>query len=137
MSVSGRGAKAKGDKYEREIAAYLNKHVFGRDQAHRAPLSGGGFIMSHGGADLTGTPDLFVEAKRTERLNIRDALAQAERNIATTGDPSMPCVITRRNQEILEDSLCTMRLKHFHYLYAHYLIAQGHSHVINEVPQLP
>jgi hypothetical protein len=121
-----KGMKAKGDKYERDIAEYLNTHVFKSQQCHRAPLSGGGFILSHGGADLTGTHEIFVEAKRTERLNIRSALAQAEKNLATTGETDMPTVITRRNREPLEDSLVTMRLKDWTELYSALMREQGY-----------
>lgn len=118
--------KAKGDGYERELAAYLNDQLFaGREQVFRTPLSGGGMHVSRGAADLTGTPDLHVEAKRVERLNIRTALAQAERNAA--GTPDTPIVVNRRNREKTGESLVTLRLDEFLKLYAAYLTVAGYK----------
>ena len=75
--------KRKGDGYERELAHWLNTNVYKEERCERAPLSGGGSVnMAAGGADLLGTPGIFVEAKRVEKLPWRDALAQAERNSA-------------------------------------------------------
>jgi hypothetical protein len=114
----GNPQKAKGDKYEVDLAHYFNDHVFMEERCQRAPLSGGGKIGLHaGGADLLGTPLVFVEAKRVERLNVRDAMRQAERNIQQTRSPEAPVVITRRNQEALADSLVIMRLKDWKLMY--------------------
>jgi len=123
----GNPQKAKGDKYEVDLAHWFNEHIFGEERVQRAPLSGGGKVGLHaGGADLLGTPEIFVEAKRTERLNVRDALAQAERNIRDTRSTEFPVVITRRNREALDDSLCVIRLKHMKVLYAALLRERGH-----------
>jgi len=114
----GNPQKAKGDKYEVDLAHYFNDNVFKEERCQRAPLSGGGKVGLHaGGADLLGTPLVFVEAKRVERLNVRDAMRQAERNIQQTRSPEAPVVITRRNQEKLEDSLVVMRLKDWKEMY--------------------
>ena len=51
--MTGRAMKAKGDKYERELAAYINEAT--GLQSFRAPLSGGGHVNMVGGADLLGT----------------------------------------------------------------------------------
>lgn len=119
--------KAKGDRYELDLAAYLNKTVFKEQRCQRAPLSGGGRIgLQAGGADILGTPFVFVEAKRTERLNVREAMLQAERNIAQTRSPEAPTVITRRNREPLEDSLVVMRLKDWAALYEALLRQHGY-----------
>jgi len=114
----GNPQKAKGDKYEVDLAHYFNDNVFMEERCQRAPLSGGGKIGLHaGGADLLGTPLVFVEAKRVERLNVRDAMRQAERNIQQTRSPEAPVVITRRNLEALQDSLVVMRLKDWKEMY--------------------
>ena len=76
--------KVKGDKYERELAAHINDAT-GLNSS-RAPLSGGGKVGMHGTADLIGTPALFIEAKRVERLNFHDAMRQAE--ITSRSSPS-------------------------------------------------
>jgi PHD/YefM family antitoxin component YafN of YafNO toxin-antitoxin module len=79
-----------------------------------------------GAADLLGTPEIFIEAKRVERLNFRDAMAQAERNIIQTHAPEVPVVITRRSRELIEDSLVVMRLKDWELMYGAYLKATAH-----------
>ena len=118
--------KAKGERYEVDLAHYLNDCVFGTERCQRAPLSGGGKVGLHaGGADILGTPDVFVEAKRTERLNVRDAMRQAERNIEQTKSPEAPVVITRKNREPLEDSLVVMRLKDWKEFYKSKLRERG------------
>lgn len=123
----GNPQKAKGDKYEVDLAKYLNEHVFKKEQCQRAPLSGGGRIGLHaGGADILGTPDVFVEAKRVERLNFREAVQQAERNIEATKSPEYATVITRRNRESLEDSLVVMRLKDWKEFYIAHLKSNGY-----------
>ena len=122
--VKGRGSKAKGDNYERELAAYINEHT--GLNSFRAPLSGGGHVNMIGGADLLGTPDLFVEAKRVERLNFHDALRQAERNITITKSTDAPIVINRKSRMKTGDSLCLLRLDDLLKYYKAYLQKEGH-----------
>jgi len=78
-----------------------------------------------GGADLLGVPDLFVEAKRVERLNFHDALRQAERNIEKTKSPDAPVVINRKNRMATGESLCLLRLDDFLKYYKAYLKQEG------------
>lgn len=126
----GNPQKAKGDKYEVDLAKWFNENVFNYEQCQRAPLSGGGRVGLHaGGADLLGTTGIFVEAKRVERLNFRDAMLQAERNVEQTNSPEMPTVITRRNREALDDSLVVLRLKCFKELYVAWLKQEGYLNV--------
>lgn len=130
--MKGRGCKEKGAKFERELAAWLNEYVYGRDSAYRAPLSGGGGGVNErmtGGADLVGTPLIHVEAKRVERLNVRDALLQAERSLSKTHGTEVPVVINRRNRELTEDSIVVMRLKDWRILYLALLHLEGIHHV--------
>ena len=115
--------KQKGDNYERELAAYINNKT--GIESFRAPLSGGGNVGMSGGADLLGVPDLFVEAKRVERLNFHDALRQAERNIEKTKSPDAPIVINRKNRMATGESLCLLRLDDFLKYYKAYLKQQG------------
>ncbi|MEQ8227037.1 MAG: hypothetical protein RIA64_03050 [Rhodospirillales bacterium] len=67
--MSGRSSKSKGDKYEREFAAYLNEHVYGMDLVYCTPLSGGGSNKLCGDADLTGTPRPSRRARLLARLD--------------------------------------------------------------------
>lgn len=127
--TNGRGMKAKGDAYERDIARLLDAALFAsRGQVHRAPLSGGGRNIGGGGrADIVGTPAIWIEAKRTERFSPYEAMAQAERGIAASRAPEMPVVITRRNRMPDPTSLVVMRLHDWLALYATYLRSLGHD----------
>ena len=119
--------KRKGDGYERELAKWLDRRLFGGDnKITRAPLSGGGSYITGGGrADLIGTPDLWVEAKRTEKFQPYAAMQQAETGIHKSDTPEMPVVIQRRNQMKTQDSLVVMRLNDFAFIYEGYLMQYG------------
>ena len=118
--VSGRGAKAKGDKYERELATYFNAEC--GLNSHRTPLSGGG--RKEALADLLGTPGIAIEAKRTEKINLADFMAQATKNCGA----DLPVVITRKNQQSIEDSYVFMQLREWMDLYRAFLTQQGYTH---------
>ena len=122
--MSGRRHKQKGDAYERELASYIN-NITGL-QSFRAPLSGGGKVGMVGGADLLGTPDVFVEAKRVERLNFHDAMRQAETNIDKTKSDASPIVINRKSRMKTGDSLCLLRLDDLLKFYRSYLKEKGY-----------
>ena len=122
----GNPQKRKGDKYEVDLAKWFNENIFKEERCQRAPLSGGGKIGFQAGvADILGTPFVFIEAKRVERLNFRDAMAQAERNIIATRSSEWPVVVTRRNQEKLDDSYVMMRLKDWREMYEALLKERG------------
>lgn len=121
--MGGRGSKTKGDKYERELAAYINEKT--GLESFRAPLSGGGKVGMTGGADILGTPELFIEAKRVERLNFHDAMRQAEKNLDITKSHSSPIVINRKSRMNTGDSLCLIRLDEFLKFYVAYLRLEG------------
>lgn len=126
MALKPKGAKQKGDRFERELAQWLNEHVYGREQCARAPLSGGGNVGIAGGADLICTPLLFIEAKRVEKLSFPQALAQAERNKELTNSPEIPLVINRRNHQRIEDSFVFLRLSDLAELYTLALDKKGY-----------
>ena len=79
-----------------------------------------------GGSDVLGTPELFIEAKRVERLNFHDAMRQAERNIKTSNSPDVPIVVNRKNRMTTGDSLCLIRLDDFLKFYLAFLKQEGH-----------
>ena len=104
-----RGAKQKGDGYERELADYFNQMMHGGDKVvTRTPLSGGGIHTGKG--DLEGLRYLSVEAKRTERVTPGPAMEQAA---AAAGDTKIPVVITRRNRVATGDSWVMLKLDDF------------------------
>ena len=81
----------------------------------RAVLSGGG--SSIGGADLTGTPHIHVEAKRTEKFSPYEAIRQAEATIEKSEADAWPVVVNRKNLMPIGESLVVMRLDHWLKLY--------------------
>ena len=114
--VKGRGAKQKGDNYERELAEYINRVVFNNEKVvSRTPLSGGG--QHDGKADLEGIEFLSVEAKRTEKFSPHAAMRQAE---AASGI-NIPVVFTRQNNVKTGDSWVLIKLRHFLPMYQAWL----------------
>lgn len=79
-------SRAKGAKGERELAGILRSHGF---DARRGQQYSG----LQGDADVVGLPNIHIECKRVERLNIYDAIDQAKRD--TKGD--LPAVFHRKN----------------------------------------
>lgn len=116
--------KRKGDDFERELAAYINEKI--GIACFRAPLSGGGKVGMVGGTDILGAPELFIEAKRVERLNFHDALRQAEGNVQKTASQDRAVVINRRSREPTGRSLVLLRLDDFLDLYRGHLRTTGH-----------
>ena len=88
--VKGRGAKAKGDGYERELAAFFNEVCC--LNTHRTPLSGGG--RGEALPDLTGTPGLAIEAKRHARPSVDTWMQQVRKNCGL----HRPVVINRKSR---------------------------------------
>jgi Holliday junction resolvase len=109
--VSAKGARNKGSNYEREVASYLSEKL--SLDVKRALLSGGG--RHTGAADLEGLPGISAELKRVEKLNVYDAMKQANEAAVRTGDT--PVVITRRNGVETGDSLVVMKLSDWVKLY--------------------
>ena len=116
--VKGRGAKAKGDSYERELAAFFNE-VCGLN-SHRTPLSGGG--RGEALPDLTGTPGLAIEAKRHERLAVDEWMRQARKNCGL----DRPVVINRKSRQPTHDSYVVLYLQDFADLYSGWLAHKGY-----------
>lgn len=129
MAINGRGCKEKGSRYEREVADYLNDNLFKTTRPiYRTPLSGAFAVKANVGmADLTGTPGLWFELKRTERCTPHEFMSQAVRGTTAHGNTEIPIVVTRRNKQSLEDSLCMIRLKDFLPFYQAWLSANGFS----------
>jgi len=117
--VSGRGAKQKGDRYERDLAEYFNEEC--GLSSHRTPLPGGG--RKEALADLLGTPGIAIEAKRTEKIAINDYMQQAVKNCGQ----DLPVVITRRSRQSTENSYVFMRLHEWMHLYRAFLDNQGYA----------
>lgn len=77
----------KGRNGERELARLLRGYGY-------AARRGQQYCGAAGDADVVGLPGVHIEVKRTEKLSLYDALAQA---IADARPGEMPIVVHRRN----------------------------------------
>ena len=101
----GKQQQRKGADGERELAAILQ---------------GKGYDVQRGGSqtygtipDLVGLPGVHIEVKRQEKLNLLDAIRQAETDAARFQD-GQPAVFHRRNRS---PWLVTMTLENWMQLY--------------------
>lgn len=102
----GSKSQRKGANGERELAAVLREYGYSIER---------GGSMSFGEVpDLLGLPDIHIECKRAERLNISAAMKQAERDSERFHDGA-PAVFHRRSRE---PWLVTMRLADWIGLYS-------------------
>lgn len=105
MTLLGRSQQRKGRAGELELSRLLQEYGYnvqpGRAQSY-------GTIP-----DISGLPGIHIECKRTERLNVSQAMAQAVRDAERFQDGA-PAVFHRRNRE---PWLVTMRLPDWLELY--------------------
>ena len=83
-------SKRKGKDGELALAKKLRE--YGYDARRTVQYNG---KAEDGEADLCGLPGIHIECKRTEKLNLYDAVNQAKRDSA--GDDKLPVVFHRRN----------------------------------------
>lgn len=104
--MSGSSSARKGANGERELAAVLRGYGYNIER---------GGSMSFGEVpDLTGLPGVHIECKRVERLNVSEAMKQAQRDSARFKDGA-PIVFHRRSRE---SWLVTMSLADFMTMYS-------------------
>ena len=80
-------SRDKGARGERELANKLKEYGFDCRRGQQ-------FCGANGDADVVGLDGVHIEVKRTERLSLYDALAQAKHD-AREGE--MPVVMHRKN----------------------------------------
>lgn len=80
-------SRQKGAAAERELARKLREYGYDCQRGQQ-------YCGVNGDADVIGLPGIHIEAKRTERLNLYDALEQATRD-ARPGE--IPVVFHRKN----------------------------------------
>ena len=97
-------SREKGAKGERELARLLTEYGYSCRRGQQ-------YSGANGDADVVGLPDVHIECKRVERLNLYDAMAQA-RHDARAGET--PAVFHRKNHC---EWLVTLRLDDFMTLY--------------------
>lgn len=101
MATNG---KRKGKEGELELAHKLKE--YGYDTKRSVQYNG-----KDGQADVLGLPDIHIECKRVEKLNIYDAIAQAKRDAK---NDDKPAVFHRKNRC---NWLVTMELDEFMKIY--------------------
>ena len=92
-------SRDKGKRGEREWAAFLREHFDCKDARRGVQYSGG----TDSPDVVNGIPGTHAEVKRTERLQLHKAMAQA---IADAGSGAVPYVASKRNRD---DWLVTLR----------------------------
>lgn len=90
-------SKQKGNRGEREFASLCREH--GYDCRRTQQFAGG----TEESADVIGLPNIHIEVKRVEKLNIYDAIGQAVRD---SKGKNLPIVAHRKNDH---DWLITMK----------------------------
>ena len=83
----GKMSRNKGKRGERELAARLREYGYDTRRGQQ-------YCGANGDADVIGLPGIHIECKRTERLSLYDAMAQAKAD-ARLGE--MPVVMHRKN----------------------------------------
>lgn len=83
-----KNGRAKGKRAELELAHVLRDYGYDTRRGQQ-------YCGANGDADVVGLPGVHIECKRVERLNLEDAIAQAQRD-ARQGE--MPVVMHRRNR---------------------------------------
>lgn len=82
-------SRQKGARGERELANLLK--TYGYDARRGQQFSG-----ANGDPDVVGLPDIHIEAKRVEKLNIDNAMAQSIRDAR---DGEKPAVFHRKDRK--------------------------------------
>ena len=95
----GKTSQRKGADGERELANILREHGY---DIHR-----GGSLSFGTVPDLVGLPNIHIEVKRVERLNVNQAMQQAIRDSEKFHD-GMPALFHRKSRS---SWLVTMRLE--------------------------
>ena len=82
-------SKSKGKRGELELCRKLREYGYSCSRSVQ-------YCGANGDADVVGLPGIHIECKRVERLNLAEAMHQAERD-ARPGE--LPAVFHRRNGE--------------------------------------
>ena len=81
-------SRDKGARAERQLAKELRK--FGYEARRGQQFSG-----ANGDADVVGLPNVHIECKHVERLNIQEAMEQSKRDAR---ECEKPCVMHKKNR---------------------------------------
>ena len=100
-SAKGKASREKGKRGERELSGILRDYGY-------CCRRGQQYCGVNGDADVIGLPDIHIECKRVEQLNLKAALTQAKKEAR---DGEIPVVMHRKNGEPWKAS---MYMEHFH-----------------------
>lgn len=100
-------SKRKGKDGELELCRKIREYGY---EVHRSEQ----YCGKAGDADVEGLPGIHIECKRVEKLNIHDAMDQAERDADAAHVPLIPAVFHRKNNT---EWLVTMTMDGFMELY--------------------
>ena len=101
-------SRAKGARGERELARILRGYGYDCRRGQQ-------YCGANGDADVVGLPGIHIECKRTERLNLYEAMAQAK---ADRREGEIPAVFHRKNNC---DWLVIIPIENFMELYRGYM----------------
>lgn len=90
----GRASKAKGARFELEIAHYFRDH--GYPDAHRTAQHCG---KTGDAGDIEGVEGLHIECMHVEKLNLYNAYHQAVRDNNAKNAGDIPVVVHKKNRE--------------------------------------
>lgn len=93
-------SRQKGARGERELANLLKEHGYNTRRGQQ-------YCGANGDADVVGIPDIHIEAKRVEHLNLEAAMKQS---VHDAREGETPVVMHRKNRC---EWLVTMRLPDF------------------------
>lgn len=113
MASRGKGARAKGAQFERDIAKYFTENGIDAQRGLGQTRGGGEEI-----ADVE-TEFIHIEAKRQKRCNIKAAMRQAIAD--TTKKSDIPVVITKDDRQPI---LVTLQLDDFMAIFKAYVELQ-------------
>lgn len=80
-------SRAKGKRGEAELSRKLREYGFNTRRGQQ-------YSGANGDADVVGLPNIHIECKRVERLNIYDAIAQSKHDAR---DGEIPVVMHRKD----------------------------------------
>lgn len=97
-------SKSKGARGERELSSKLREYGYNTRRGQQ-------YCGANGDADVVGLPNIHIECKRVEKLNIYNAISQAK---ADAKENELPTVFHRKDRS---EWLVTMTLEDWMKIY--------------------
>jgi hypothetical protein len=107
MPSPQRAAKARGTRFEREVAEFFDQSGVFPHPVNRAPRWG-----SKDKGDLVGTGQITFELKATKQINLAGFLTEAEDEAENAGT-RFPVVVIKRRQKPVTQSYVVMSAEAF------------------------